>query len=470
MIKKLIIFVFVGGLLLIEGFAQSPYFMKTYGTSKKDYGFEFIRTCDNGYVLSGTSQKIDGSSDAYILKIDSAGNEKWAWNIGFSGVYDAPEYIVETTDSSILAFVTSASANTHLRIVKLNYFGSVVFDSTYYQSDGFPSFDLTNGHYLNDGRIVTTVVQSDTLLKAYWWNQFGDTLFSEKINTYNKTATFLSINRSGSFLSDTGIVFYMDNTQGSNPYYIDITRTNFNGLNGQNQSHNNFEAMDCRVVPFIGTNSLLIFDAGINSTKINYSKYSILSNALEISDVYDLSPQEICSIDAECLLNDSIVFVGQIRPDSDTAKAYILKMDENFSQLFLKTYIPTGSDESYFVNVKGYPDCIAAIGTASNSTSPDSVDIFFLKANLNGGITEISEFSFENSFIKVFPNPASDLISVNLLPVGESVYTIVDAGGRELLKGKTQSNQITISSLPAGCYQLLWENDGKKYCAGFVKE
>jgi len=38
------------------------------------------------------------------------------------------------------------------------------------------------------------------------------------------------------------------------------------------------------------------------------------------------------------------------------------------------------------------------------------------------------------------------------------------------LKGKTQSNQISISSLPAGCYQLLWENDGKKYCAGFVKE
>jgi len=145
-------------------------------------------------------------------------------------------------------------------------------------------------------------------------------------------------------------------------------------------------------------------------------------------------------------------------------------LDTNGVVQWAKSYLPIGYDEVYFQAVTVFPDCIAAIGTASNSTNPDSVDIFFLKANLNGGITEISEFSSENSFIKVFPNPASDLINVNFLPVGESVYTVVDAGGRELLKGKTQGNQISISSLPAGCYQLLWENDGKMYHAGFVKE
>ncbi|MBN2730501.1 MAG: T9SS type A sorting domain-containing protein [Bacteroidales bacterium] len=110
------------------------------------------------------------------------------------------------------------------------------------------------------------------------------------------------------------------------------------------------------------------------------------------------------------------------------------------------------------------------MGEAYSYDAAGPYDILFVKADLNGNATSITTFEQPSNNLKVFPNPTSDILSVNLLPIGESEYTIIDANGREILKGKTQSNQIGVSLLPAGYYQLLWKNDGNIYHARFVKE
>jgi hypothetical protein len=72
--------------------------------------------------------------------------------------------------------------------------------------------------------------------------------------------------------------------------------------------------------------------------------------------------------------------------------------------------------------------------------------------------------------ICVFPNPVIDILSIDLQPIGEALYTILDTRGREIIKGTYSGNQINVSSLPTGTYFLQIENDGKLYKGEFVKE
>ncbi len=449
--------------------AQNTFFLRTYGQNLEDVGYSLIRAYDRGFVLIGTSTQFDVNANATIRKIDSLGTELWAYDIGFSGSIEYPVGALELQDSSILLAVWSNAANTKLRQVKLSKEGTVLMDSIYYLSDGFPDVSFLELIQLPDGRIIMPALQNDSTLKCFWWNQNGDTLFSKQIYNNNLDVNSNKISIAKAFIRGAVITFCIRNDSPQPAPWSVIRVTD---LDGNVSSGTTFQD------PFLsgcsysyGNNSkLFIYYPSMSATQINYARFDVAGDTLIDSQTYLESGIKLAGLGA--YYSDSSIFVCGKRQINfnDTIKSLLINLDTNGVVQWVKTYLPIGYDEVYFQTVNVFPDCIAAIGTASNSSNPDSVDIFFLKANLNGGITEISEFSIESSFIKVFPNPASDLINVNLLPIGESVYTIVDAGGREVLKGKTQSNQIRISSLPAGCYQLLWENDGKMYHAGFMKE
>ena len=73
------------------------------------------------------------------------------------------------------------------------------------------------------------------------------------------------------------------------------------------------------------------------------------------------------------------------------------------------------------------------------------------------------------SFLKIFPNPASTYLNIEIGFSGTQ-YQIFDSYGRRLLNGKLEENRIDVSSLVPGLYFLRVESDGKAYSARFVKE
>jgi hypothetical protein len=81
--------------------------------------------------------------------------------------------------------------------------------------------------------------------------------------------------------------------------------------------------------------------------------------------------------------------------------------------------------------------------------------------------TSVNSFENDNEVI-IFPNPASDLITVSsLYPIDDMKIISIDS--KEIQLDKSQ-NTINVSTLSPGLYCLLIESKGKQIIKKFVKK
>lgn len=473
---KTIILTCVLILCMLNTSAQTGYF-KMYGTSSRDEGFFFKRTCDNGFIVGGISEAYDANKDVYILKLDSTGDEEWAWNIGFGGAYDEPISIMETPDSNIIVFAFCDASNVKMRMAVFNYDGSLLYEKhDYYLSNGFPEFSLYGGaELLADGRIVTPVIVNDSILKAYWWNQTGDTLSSLILDTCRQFpgGSYEKIERIDFFQNADTLYFCYNNYLAEDVYSRIILKTDSDGNVYDLKEFNNVNVYGWYKTAMSEIDEYLYYGYAYNSTHILAYLYNYSNNAITSTIYYNPATfDEFTSIDINFISPDTLLICGRASYFSDMDKfAHILKLDTSSNMIWHHLYEPFGYNSSALYYVKQYSDCIAAVGYAYNYLEgTDSYDILFVKADLNGEATSITTFEQPGKELRVFPNPVSNVLSVNLLPIGESNYTILDTEGRIILKGTCSSNQIDVSSLAPAYYILEWENEEKKYKAKFIKE
>lgn len=74
--------------------------------------------------------------------------------------------------------------------------------------------------------------------------------------------------------------------------------------------------------------------------------------------------------------------------------------------------------------------------------------------------------------ITLAPNPAQDIIRINLPPNSNANYLIANINGRKILNGQMNSevSEINIRSLQTGCYFIIYEMDGKMSQMKFIKQ
>jgi len=58
---------------------------KTYGGTAVDWAFGVVQTADGGYIVVGRTDSFGTGTDAWILKLDSAGGIEWERNFGGTG-------------------------------------------------------------------------------------------------------------------------------------------------------------------------------------------------------------------------------------------------------------------------------------------------------------------------------------------------------------------------------------------------
>ena len=91
------------------------------------------------------------------------------------------------------------------------------------------------------------------------------------------------------------------------------------------------------------------------------------------------------------------------------------------------------------------------------------------------GQTVSTEYIDNQSYVKLFPNPVTDLLTVETknLDWQETAYTINDVQGRVVAVGKidlrNQSATIATNDLPAGMYQLVLKNEQTVQQISFLK-
>jgi len=94
------------------------------------------------------------------------------------------------------------------------------------------------------------------------------------------------------------------------------------------------------------------------------------------------------------------------------------------------------------------------------------VDNIYLHKN-----TFLSNSNFEDSKVKMYPNPAANVLNINANSVVEnvSIYTLL---GQEVLSKEVNSNEVAldVSSLQAGVYIVKTSVDGKISSSRFIKE
>ncbi len=90
---------------------------KSLGGTTYDIAYSIQQTNDNGFIISGESNSIDGdvsnnhgNIDYWILKLDSIGTIQWQNSYGGT-LGESSRYITQTNDSGYLAFGQALSGN-----------------------------------------------------------------------------------------------------------------------------------------------------------------------------------------------------------------------------------------------------------------------------------------------------------------------------------------------------------------------
>ncbi len=72
--------------------------------------------------------------------------------------------------------------------------------------------------------------------------------------------------------------------------------------------------------------------------------------------------------------------------------------------------------------------------------------------------------------LKIYPNPASDVIHITLHNMQNPLVTIYDANGRAIRTTKLVAGQVSIKSLPTGTYFLIVRDKNQIYIGKFLKK
>jgi hypothetical protein len=87
-------------------------------------------------------------------------------------------------------------------------------------------------------------------------------------------------------------------------------------------------------------------------------------------------------------------------------------------------------------------------------------------------LTSMAEVNSNDQSLQIYPNPATDIISINtgLINYSSNRYVIYDVCGNVVCSGMIINSRIAIDSLHEGYYILSMDNNGMRKMAAFVKQ
>jgi hypothetical protein len=107
---------------------------RTYGGLFNDMAYSVIATSDGGYALAGSTGSFGaGNADVWLVKVDSFGNLEWNQTYGGQG-RDSCGSLVATSDSgyALLCYTTSFGAgSSDVWLIKVDSFGTLLWNQTY---------------------------------------------------------------------------------------------------------------------------------------------------------------------------------------------------------------------------------------------------------------------------------------------------------------------------------------------------
>ncbi len=391
---------------------------KTYGTDSTEYAFAIMESPDSGYVIAGVTYgppapKISGRSSMFVVKTDINGNTQWARSLG-SQFGNEQGYALSSGGSN--GFLLSGY--TGLNLIGMNdavfffmdWSGSLQLS---YVFGGSSDDDIRNSILGNNGGLLAGNTRS--------YGGLGD-LFVAKINV-NGGLPSLGWFKTYGTSSDE----YITSFKSINPNsFLLIGHTMAFGTNGSS------------------------FATMIDSNGVSqWTRY------------YD-GPQDDNLMDADVLASGDLLLAGytnsytgvaddfyliQANPDGTACNSHTATISDSLRVASVATLTGTEFASDTFV----ITTATVGMSTNTNTTVTNSICVY-------NGITDIAA----ESNIKVYPNPASSIVSVSAASIIKSIR-VADNAGRLIYEkaevNTTQTNMDVLNMAP-GLYTLSVIADG----------
>lgn len=134
---------------------------RTFGSPESDYGQNALQTSDGGFLIAGYTESPDiDIRDAYLIRLNSAGNLRWARTFGGQQI-DAVSGLVQSTDGGfvMVGYTFSFGAtSSQVYIIKTDSSGEVIWDYSVGGSSNDYGYSIDNT--LEGGYIISGATES----------------------------------------------------------------------------------------------------------------------------------------------------------------------------------------------------------------------------------------------------------------------------------------------------------------------
>ena len=462
-------------------------FYKLYSGNGYDKGEGIVQLEDSSYVITGSSSSWEGSSQAFLLKLDSLGNYKWSQQYG-GPESETGKRVIYNKDLGFYVAGFSSSfgvGDFDAYLLKTDLNGTKIWEKNYGKPNNWERINdavmaadsgiVMVGETLdmNSGNSNILIIKTDKNGDTLWTKQIGgegidvaNTIVKKGVNfliggewyiedsLVNK-GFIIEIDPYGSVLwQDTishlsGHYAVTDMSLGVNMYYVAGYRLKPNGKSGAYAAAFNNDGtlfsqytIDNAQNPNI-QNKEIIFNPIANKVAIGY----YTQNSGTFQDTFDLvfayfDPSYVeWTNQFTTVLNEGVDEIGQLLPTSDGGYVAV-GMNTNTG---VGQYTLNGGSNIYLMKVGG------------NANYPNSDGEYTLNQLVG---VEINSEIFEG---KVYPNPFKDEFTIELESSENINATLLNNIGQEIASFNFQS-AITYSTsfLNNGAYFLKIGNSVTK--------
>jgi len=467
MIKEYTILI---SLLLIRSVYGQVVFEKTYGTIDNDGGYSIHICSDNSYVITGyTSNFYTGYNDIYVVKIDELGDTIWTKAIGEADIDERGYSITQDNNNSYIIAGQTIIDNSYVPVLsKFNENGQLLWFKDYqnYILNGFASKIITSHdfNYVFGGIENNSKSQNDELLNAKGYliktDQEGAVLWKQYYGGGAKQAS--------NQIETSDFGFALCGTYKLDGYHqktFVVKADEDGGLDWDNSFGEDDYAEYANDIKQTSDGGYIICGSKYLGNIILYGKIYITKinniGVEEWSRTYDFGEEKDTRGVGIEVASDGGYFICGDKRDYPGANKNILLIRTNeigdtiWTRQFGGVYDDQVS-EMHITNDGGLIMC-----GSTRSFGLGGLDIYVIKTNQDGLITNTNNIDYPLSRIKIYPNPSRNIFTIKTEKEIVS-FKIFNMQG-DLMKQnddglKNESGlQIDLSSFAPGVYYGVFE-------------
>ncbi len=428
-------------LLLTYAMLNAQGWERTYGDSTSEVANDFIRTADNGWIVTGTTTKSgSGDRDVYLLKTDVDGSIQWHRSFGSSGVEDIANASVQLSDGSII--IAGTAGNTFASqgmIWKTNALGDSLLSFATTQD----SVTLRDVVKTTDGNLVAIGNRANDFFIVKI-DSNGNEIWSQTFGSNNTDQLHEIIALSGNEVVVTG---YTHNGSSVNAYVAQIDASG--AITWQNNYGIDPDEEQARCITPSQNGGFFIAGFRDNGIGADNEDIWLAEIAADGSLLFDTTlviaeKERIVSI-TQLPTGDLILTGRQEQIVSGDRNALVVKTDDKGNIVWSKTYGGLGTDvtSALWANDQNIYFC----GTTS-SFGAGSFDAWLVKTDASGNSFSsiLSGNVFEDDNLNCLPDPNEAGIEGWFVEVSgaKNYYTITDAAGNFAVNVDTGTYQVHL--------------------------